>query len=268
MAFTALKTEREDNINFNRMIRTRARKKIDLYPEFHPVHWVNQPLNPGTGVEEPYSDWDINCLNGAITGALHLLHTSKIPSHIQFCFRGIWEKGRIALVRAFPRANMVPSLTSIMQLNDPMEYLFLVHRMYDTRTTLSAEEAARELSMPEYHPLASTRSQIASPNQLSEYRVALGATGKLEVACYLYANQVAQHFKAAVDNAFLGPADQLISYPAHITVPTPEEIVAVADTAVDSAYQPEYNPRLALLELDATLPPASLLLHRPCPSPL
>ena len=163
---------------------------------------------------------------------------------------------------------MVPALTSIMQLNDPMEYLFLVHRMYDTRSTLSAEEATQALSMPDYHPLASTRSPIASPNQLSEYRVALGATGMLEVACYLFANQVAQRFKDAVDNAFMGPEDELINYPTHITVPTPEEIVAVADTAVDSSYQPEYNPRLALPDLDASLPPASLLLPRPCPSPL
>ena len=38
MAFTALKTEREDYINHNRLIRTRARKKIDIYPELHPVH--------------------------------------------------------------------------------------------------------------------------------------------------------------------------------------------------------------------------------------
>ena len=75
--------------------------------------------------------------------------------------------------------------------------------MYDIRTTLSAEEAVRDLAIPEHHLLVTTRFQIASPNQLSEYRVALGATGKLEVACYLCANQVAQQFKAAVDNAFL-----------------------------------------------------------------
>ena len=81
------------------------------------------------------------------------------------------------------------------------------------------------------------------------------------------ANQVAQQFKAAVDNAFLGPADQVITFPALVNVPTPQEIVAVADTAVDSVSQPEFNPRLALPELDATLLPASLLLHELCPSP-
>ena len=85
-----------DYINLNRIIRTRARKKIDLYPEYHPVHWVNQPLNPSTGVEEPYRDWNLNCINGAITSALRLLHSSRILSHIQFCFRGIWENDRIA----------------------------------------------------------------------------------------------------------------------------------------------------------------------------
>ena len=104
--------------------------------------------------------------------------------------------------------------------------------------------------MPDYHPLASIRSQIASPNQLFEYRVALGATGKLEVVRYLFAHQVAQRFKDAVDNAFMGPADALLTYPTHITVPTPEDIVAVADTAVDSTRFPEFNPRLALPNLD------------------
>ena len=132
---------------------------------------------------------------------------------------------------------------------------------------MSAQEIARTLIVPDCHSLASTRSQIASPNQLCEYRVALGAPGKLEVARYLLANQVAPRFKDAVGNAFLDPSDELLTYPTHITAPTLEDIVAVADTAVDSWRVPEFNPHLALSSLDAALVPASLLLPRLCPSP-
>ena len=74
MTFTSFKTEREDYINRNCLIRTRARKKIDLYPEIHPVNWSNVPLTPSTGVEEALRDWTLNCLSGAIISALRLLH--------------------------------------------------------------------------------------------------------------------------------------------------------------------------------------------------
>ena len=94
---------------------------------------------------------------------------------------------------------MVPALTSIMQLNDPQEYVFPMDRMYTGRSDIAAQQNDRTLEMPERQSLASTRFQIASPNQLCDYRVALGATGNLEDARYLFAKQVAQYFKDAVE---------------------------------------------------------------------
>ena len=138
--------------------------------------------------------------------------------------------------------------------------------MLTGRSDVAAQENDRTLEMPERQSLASTRSQMALPNQLCENRVALGAMGKLEVARYLFANQKAKHFKDAIENAFLGPSEDVLQYPTNINVPTPEDNVAAANTVADSSQLPEFNSHLALPSLDTSLQPASLLLPRPCPS--
>ena len=38
MAFTVLKAEKDDFTNYNRLVRSRTRKKTPLIPEYHPVH--------------------------------------------------------------------------------------------------------------------------------------------------------------------------------------------------------------------------------------
>ena len=58
------------------------------------------------------------------------------------------------------------------------------------------------------------------------FRSFSAAHGKLGVPRYLFANQMAQHSKDAVEIAFLGPCEEVLHYPANDNVSTPEGIVA------------------------------------------
>ena len=58
MAFTVLESEKEDFINYNCLVRNRARKKIVLFPETQHVNWNNVPLDPSTGLEGNCPTWN------------------------------------------------------------------------------------------------------------------------------------------------------------------------------------------------------------------
>ena len=79
MAFTVLKAERDDFVNFNRLVRSRSRKKIPLIPENHPVHWINTPVDPRTGFGDVIPTWNKGLMTAAINLANPKLRTTAHP---------------------------------------------------------------------------------------------------------------------------------------------------------------------------------------------
>ena len=66
MAFTVLKAEKDDFTNFNRLVRSRTRKKTPLVPEYHPVHWINIPFDPRSGLGDVPPTWNRRLITAAI----------------------------------------------------------------------------------------------------------------------------------------------------------------------------------------------------------
>ena len=83
MAFTVLESEKEDFINYNRLVRNRARKKIVLFPETQHVNWNNVPLDPSTGLEGNCPTWNKGLVSAAVQSTLRKPpppHSTSLPT--------------------------------------------------------------------------------------------------------------------------------------------------------------------------------------------
>ena len=105
MAFTVLKSEKEDFINYNRLVRNRARKKIVLYPKTHLLSWTNVTLDPSTGLEETCPTWNKGLVSSAVQSTLRKMQTHANPSSTTapFYFHTHYDASRVALQQATPR---------------------------------------------------------------------------------------------------------------------------------------------------------------------
>ena len=267
MAFTCLKSEKEDFINYNGLVRTRARRKIDLFPDIHPVQWTNVPLNPKTGLAETYPNWNRTLIDSTVVLALKELRCSQIPTVYEFCFRTIWEHNRIAILRAIPQGNMMPTLKNIMGIDHASTYTHRVSTLYLHTSSAQATDISQRLHEPERQPLISRKFQTASPSQLSEYRTALGPSGALAIARFLYATRIALNFENAVDNVLQGPYEEPIIQIHIDPIPKPEDIVKASKRAEQATTPLDFNPRLPLNQQDANVDPAALILPTPTSSP-
>ena len=161
----------------------------------------------------------------------------------------------------------MPALKKIMGIDHASTYTHRVSTLYLHASTVQAENVAKRLHEPERQPLISSKFQIASPSQLSEYRTALEPSGVLAIARFLYATCIALNFKNAVDNVLQGPYEEPVIQIHIDPIPKPEEIVKASKRAEQPLPPPDFNPRLPLNQQDTNVDAAALILPTPISSP-
>ena len=81
MAFTVPKAEKDDFTNYNRLVRSRTRKKTPLIPEYHPVQWTNIPVDPRTRQGDLIPTWNRGLMTAAINLTNQMLRTMAHPEN-------------------------------------------------------------------------------------------------------------------------------------------------------------------------------------------
>ena len=234
MAFTVLKSEKDDFINYNRLVRNRARKKIVLFPEIHPVNWTNVPLDPSTGLEENCPTWNKGLVSAAVQSALRKMQIRANPSTTTtpFYFHTHYDSSRVALQQATPRDGMLRALKAITNIDDPTTYKYTVHKTFENLTAKAAKELARNVQFPIKLQIISRTHQPASPNQVCAYQVALQENGRLEMARFILASQTARFFSEAVTTFMTNPSEEPMAYPLINQLYSPEDILQMPSAEV------------------------------------
>ena len=149
-AMTTLKTQFETSVNYHRTVRTRARKKLTLLPELHPINWCRASMEKdhettlfhrtSRGDDVPMKQ----ALDRAIKktgGVLSKTFVNDI-GHVPNCY----DDTNIPLIRAIPKHHPFFPLSRILDLKEPEALVVAALDTYESlKETLSKKEAAPRL---------------------------------------------------------------------------------------------------------------------------
>ena len=129
MAYTIIKDKKQVEHNFTSIIKARARCALPMPMEFHPIAWLNIPLNPATGAAHSLADWNSEIILRILATAIQRLggrRRGEEPSGLRYPY--VCDASRMYCDRTNPRAHPSNILQATTCWSKPDLVDFAVHK--------------------------------------------------------------------------------------------------------------------------------------------
>ena len=144
-AVTTLKSQFETTLQYNRAIRYRARKKLPLVPDLHPVNWCRAPMekNHELHLFNRTSRSDQGDMQYALSGAIRSMGgvlNGEYTADVSY-MKHKYDDQSVALQRAIPKYYPFFALSRILNLAEPREVMKEAYEKFDkVAETLTGQE--------------------------------------------------------------------------------------------------------------------------------